>query len=65
MWHMLCLIHLIILIKNFLFIKPVGFVTFSSRVDAESAKQELTVNYLLKLSDLENYLYKGFNLKGS
>ena len=31
-----------VLFSNHIILKPVGFVTFASRVDAESAKQELT-----------------------
>ncbi len=34
--------------KNGKNLSPVGFVTFANRVDAETAKQELTVNDFFK-----------------
>jgi hypothetical protein len=36
-------------------LSPVGFVTFANRVDAETAKQELTVRFSINKKKITNY----------
>ncbi len=47
--------------KNGKNLSPVGFVTFTNRVDAETAKQELTVRILIMIRNkmIDFYVYQG------
>jgi hypothetical protein len=48
--------------KNGKNLSPVGFVTFANRVDAETAKQELTVRLFFLNNRLNKYNFLGSSI---